>query len=143
MKTLFAFLITLPVFAQAGTTCYKAVAAVPKSVPKVLCLEKIYDAGEYQALRIDSKNNSMPATVKIDEVSRHNEDRYSFKAKSKIVSIQKPSCGESLEAELIIRGNSTTANIPADRLEIVVEITESRDSCHNFPMPVAVSYELI
>jgi hypothetical protein len=137
--------MALPLLASAGehTVCYQATKRVPKAIPSVFCLDGIYESALQDVLQIDSRDGSLPRSVKITRLSRHNEDRYSFSAEATLANDWKYYCGHGLKADLNIEGYSETGFIRADDLRISVSVMESKDVCHFEPPYETIFYEKI
>jgi hypothetical protein len=135
-----ASLLVMPLMASASasTVCYQATKRVPNAVPSVLCLDGIYESALQNVLQIESRDGSMPESIKVTRLSRHNEDRTSFSAEALLVNDWQYSCGYGLKAYLKIDGESETGFIRADRLNVSVGVMESNDVCHFEP-----PYEMI
>jgi hypothetical protein len=135
-------LLALPAFASASesTVCYQATKRVPKTVPSVMCLDGIYESALQGVLQIDSRDGSLPESVKITHLSRHREDRYNFTAETSLVDKWDSTCGYGIKAYLQIQGEAETGFIRADRLNLSVSIMESKDVCHFEPPYETIPY---
>ncbi|MFL5815183.1 MAG: hypothetical protein ACJ763_16520 [Bdellovibrionia bacterium] len=140
-----ASLLAMPLFASASpiTVCYQATKRVPKAVPSILCLDGIYESALQNVLQIESHDGSMPESIKITRLSRHNEDRYFFAAEALLVNDWQYTCSYGLKAYLKIEGESETGFIRADHLNVSVGVMESNDVCHFEPPYEMIPYAKI
>lgn len=132
-KSAIAMLIAVPVisFAQVNTqVCYEATSPSAQA-PKELCLVSIAESAQTSKLEVVSGDINMPEKLSVTSISRHNEDRYAFKATAPIAQEFDNSCGEAFSTTLNVEGKSEYGSISRDALKISVELWTTNDHCHN------------
>ena len=135
-----AAFMTLPIVSFAETSfCFKAQAAVPAGVNKVLCLENIYSSSLSGIIGVESADKSLHSTLRVTSSIYHTEDRIIFSAEKVLVNVWQSGCGEGLTANRRVNGNLDIGYISAD----AVDLEETNDTCHSRPQSSSVKYLLV
>lgn len=144
-KSAVAMLFAVPVisFAQVNTqACYEATSPTYGQAPKELCLVSIAESGEASKLAVVSGDINMPEKLSVTSISRHNEDRYAFKATAEIAENYESSCGDAFKTTLFVEGKSDYGYISRDALTVSVELWSTNDACHSDGLTETIQYKL-
>lgn len=155
MKPLFALLVfsLIPIAAVAGPedhmyeTCYTATTSThPSQIPSTFCFDGMILNDEKTLLTIWGTFSNLPDQMKVSSSIYKTEDRVKFTAKNKIVNIWESGCGDGLEADLTISGESDITQgeqINPKELKIKIDYLQTNDTCHSQPQDALVEYKLI
>jgi hypothetical protein len=131
----------------AAQSCYgleDGQLAVPASVPQEICLEDLNINLENESIIVYSYFQPyLFKNLVVKTLTRKNEDAYSFKASSTVVSHVETTCGAGEFVDLEISGLVDllgTAEVQYLSIEVKREVTN--DSCHSHPQVETFKYRL-
>jgi len=128
----------------ASETCYKAETKTPDNIPQTFCLSGAsldVNSGE---LSTTGSDQATPKTLKNVSLIRNTEDSYKFVTTKTIYDYLETVCGESILAELEIKGQSDVyGQVDEKTLSLTVNYETQNDSCHSMPATESYSYKLV
>jgi len=126
-------------------SCYTATSSVPSEIPSIFCFDGMILNNEKTILSIWGTYSNLPDEMEVKSFIFKTEDRVKFNAEKRIVNIWESGCGNGLEADLKITGESDITHgeqINPKELAIKVEFAETNDTCHSTPQSGVVYYKL-
>ncbi len=143
-STLALFLVIQSGMLMSQEACYKAVTKTPENVPQEFCLKSIALDVDSGIVRTEGSDANLPKVITNSSVIRNTEDTYKFESFKTIYDYEETVCGESIRAELVLKGESDLYGaVDAQMLNVKVNYETLHDSCHSHPVNETYEYKLV